>query len=80
MPFTANSTVRDVLNNPEAKRIVERHVPGASSHPQLYQALHMSLREVASYPESGLTPAKLEALLLDLARVDTDSAADQTNS
>ncbi len=69
MPFTAYSTVREVLANPAARTIIDKHIPGASTHPMLDQALHMSLSEVATYPESGLSREKLHALLADLAQV-----------
>jgi hypothetical protein len=44
-------------------------MPGATTHPQLYQALYMTVREIAMYPESGLTNDKLNALLSDLERI-----------
>jgi hypothetical protein len=70
MAFTIRSTVKEIMANEQARAIVERHLPGASSHPQLYEALYMSLGEVAMYPESGLTQQKLQALLADLAQVE----------
>lgn len=57
------------MANDQARAIVDKHIPGASTHPQLYQAMYMTLAEVATYPESGLTQAKLQALLNDLAAV-----------
>jgi hypothetical protein len=69
MPFTVNSTMRQVLANPSAHEIIERHVPGATTHPQLNLALDMSLREIALYPEAELTREKLQALLDDLAKI-----------
>jgi hypothetical protein len=62
MPFTLSSTIRDLLNHEEARAIVEKHMPGASKHPDLPMAMHMSLREVSYYPESGLTPTKLKTI------------------
>lgn len=69
MPFTARSTVRELMANEQARSVLDKHVPGASTHPQLYEAMYMTLSEVATYPESGLTQAKLQALLADLATV-----------
>lgn len=69
MPFSLNSTVREILANEQAKAVVERHLPGASTHPDLPQALHMTLRDVSYYPESGLTQAKLKAIEEDLKKL-----------
>lgn len=70
MAFNEKSMVKDILANPEARAVVERHLPGATSHPQIYEAMYMTLGEVATYPESGLTPQKLQSLLADLAKID----------
>ncbi|CAN5527081.1 hypothetical protein BH10CHL1_BH10CHL1_15730 [soil metagenome] len=69
MSFTIHSTVRQVLANPTAREILERHVPGAAAHPQLDLAMDLSLREVSMYPESGVDREKLQALLADLAKI-----------
>jgi hypothetical protein len=69
MPFNVYSTVRQILANPTAREIIERHIPGATTHPQLNMAMDMLLGEVATYPESGLTSEKLQALLADLAKI-----------
>jgi hypothetical protein len=69
MAFTLNSTVREIMANERARAVIDKHIPGASTHPQLPEAMYMTLREVSMYPESGLTPAKLQALLEDLAKL-----------
>jgi hypothetical protein len=69
MSFTIYSTVGKILSNEQAKALVEKHFPGASSHPMLSMAWGMTLGEVASYPEAGITSTKLQALLADLATV-----------
>jgi len=69
MPLSTKSTIRDLIANPDAKAILEKHLPGASRHPDLPQALYMSLREVMYYPEAasaGVTKEKLEAIDADL--------------
>jgi hypothetical protein len=70
MPFTIRSTIKEILANEEARAVVERHLPGATSHPQLYEAMNMTMGEVAMYPESGLNQQTLQALLNDLAKID----------
>lgn len=69
MSFNANSKIRDLINDPRAKAILEKHVPGASNHPQLYMAMDMSLQEVSWYPESGLNPTKLKAIVAELEQL-----------
>ena len=69
MLFNVNSKIRDILNHEQAKAILEKHLPGASTHPQLHMALDMSLKEASWYPESGLTQAKLKAMVEELEQI-----------
>lgn len=69
MAFNIYSSVGKILSNAQAKAIVEKHFPGSSTHPMLDLAWGMTLGELASYPEVGLTAEKLQALLADLATV-----------
>jgi len=69
MAFNIHSTIGKIMSNEQAKVIVEKHLPGATTHPMLDEARGMTLGEVASYPEAGITSAKLQALLADLATV-----------
>ena len=66
MAFDEHSRVRDIMADERAKAVVEKHLPGASTHPQLPEALDMTLQEISYYPESGLTREKLAALVADL--------------
>ena len=69
MSYSANSTIRELMADERARAVVEKHLPGASTHPQLPEAMHMTLREVSWYPESGLTQEKLDAIVADLAEL-----------
>ena len=69
--FSANSTVRQVMENDEAKAVLEKHMPGITNHPLLPQAWYMTLREVSMYPESGMTSDKYKAIIADLAAIDS---------
>ena len=69
MAFDVNSKIRDILANEKAKAILDKHIPGASTHPQIDTALGMSLKEISYYSESGLTPEKLKALVEDLEKI-----------
>ena len=60
----------EVIENPQARAIMEKHVPGISNHPLLPQAWYMTLREVSMYPESGVTADKYQAILVELEQID----------
>jgi hypothetical protein len=69
MAFTLYSTVGKIMSNEQAKALVEKHFPGSTSHPMLSMAWGMTLGEVASFPEAGITSAKLQAFLVELAKI-----------
>ncbi len=69
MAFSINSTIKDLLADERAKAVVEKHVPGASRHPQIYEVYYETLKSVSYYPEAaaaGLTREKLEAIDAEL--------------
>jgi hypothetical protein len=72
MAFNIYSTIGKLMSNEQAKAIVEKHLPGASTHPMLGEAWGMTLGEVASYPEAGIVADRLQALLAELATVEDD--------
>ena len=69
MRYGAHTRLRDLLADPRAVAVLEKHVPGATNHPQLHMALDMSLSEIATYPEAGLTTAKFQALIKELSEL-----------
>ena len=69
MPYSIHSTLQELLSNEQAKAVLERHLPGATSHPDLPMALHMTLQQISYYPEAvqaGVTQEKLLAIDADL--------------
>ncbi len=69
MMYDSKSTVKEVMEDDQARAIVEKHLPGASNHPLLTQAWYMTMREVSMYPESGMTADKYRAILDDFADI-----------
>ncbi len=69
MPFSISSTIRQILADEQAKAVLEKYMPGASTHPQIDMAMGMTLREVATYPEANLSAANLKALVADLEKL-----------
>lgn len=70
MSFGANSRVRELMADDRAKAVVEKYLPGASSHPQLPMAMDMTLKELSWYPEAGLSQDKLKAIVADLETIE----------
>ena len=69
MSYTMHSTLRDILSDERAKAVLEKHMPGASSHPDLPMAMHMTLQQISYYPEAaeaGLSQETLQAIDADL--------------
>lgn len=69
MSLTIHSTLRDILSDERAKAVLEKHMPGASSHPDLPMAMHMTLQQISYYPEAaeaGLSQEKLQAIDAEL--------------
>ena len=69
MAYSAQSTLQQLLSNEQTKAVLERHLPGASSHPDLPMAMHMTLMQISYYPEAaqaGLTQETLQAIDAEL--------------
>jgi len=69
MAFSVDSKLGELIANEKTKAILEKFMPGMSTHPQLSMAKGMSLKMIAAFPQSGLTPDKLKAIGAELAKV-----------
>ncbi len=69
MPFSVDSTLKDLLADPRASDVLRRFFPGRENDPQVSMVMYYTLRSVASYPEAGISPEKLEALDEELRRL-----------
>jgi hypothetical protein len=66
MAFTLDSTLGEILADPQAVKVLDQYIPGASTHPMIGMAKGMSLRMIVSMPQAaqlGLTQAKVEEVL-----------------
>lgn len=70
MAFTGDSTINDILANEKAKAVVEKYVPGFTTHPQLAMVTSMSLKAVALFPEANISSDKLAAIIEDLSKIE----------
>lgn len=68
--YTVDSTALGVLlDNPQTKAIVDKHIPGMSSNPQIDMARAMTLKVIQPYAADTVTDAALTAIDADLAKV-----------
>jgi len=70
MAFTGDSTINDILASEKATAVVEKYIPGFSTHPQLAMVKSMSLKAVALFPEANISSDKLAAIIEDLSKIE----------
>jgi hypothetical protein len=69
MEFTLDTTLGEILDNPQAKAVLDQQLPGVSSNPMITMARGMSLNMVLAMPQAaqfGLTKEKAEAILAEI--------------
>jgi hypothetical protein len=64
MAYTANSTISEIMQHPNASAIFEKHSGMKINPAQLQMAMGMSLQQVAGFV--GWGPDKIEAIIKDL--------------
>ena len=62
MAITLESTLKEVLNNPQAAAILDKYSPGFSKNPMLKLGMGMTLRKCVSFPQAKLTEEQIKAL------------------
>jgi hypothetical protein len=70
MAYSQTSLVKDVMADARARAVIEKYIPGATAHPQVYDALYMTLGDVASFPQAGVSRQTFQAILSELAALD----------
>jgi para-nitrobenzyl esterase len=69
MEVTLDTTLGTLLDNPQAKAVLEQYLPGVSSNPLVALAKGMSLKSILSMPQAaqlGLTEEKAEQILAEI--------------
>ena len=72
MAITLDTTLGAILDEPKAKAILDKHLPGVSSNPMIAMARGMSIKMILSMPQAaqfGFTKEKAEALLAEINKV-----------
>jgi len=69
MTITLDSTLGALLDDPQAKAVLDEYLPGVSDNPLAAMAKGMSLRMILSMPQAaqlGLTQEKAEEILAEV--------------
>ena len=72
MAFTLDTTLGALIDDPKAKAVLDKYLPGASSNPMIAMAKGMSIKMILSMPQAaqfGFTKEKAEAILAEINKV-----------
>ena len=69
MAFTLDTTLGTLLDDPQAKAVLDKYLPGISSNPLVGMVKGMSINSLLSMPQAaqlGLTKEKAEEILAEV--------------
>jgi len=66
---TADTDIGTLLDDPAAKAIIEKHIPGFTTNEQVDMARGMTLKDVQQYAADEVTDAKLAAIDAEFAKL-----------
>lgn len=69
MEITLDTTLGTILDDPKAKAVLDKYLPGVSSNPLTAMAKGMALKTILSMPQAaqlGITKEKVESILVEI--------------
>ncbi|HEX7821676.1 MAG TPA: hypothetical protein VF463_13790 [Sphingobium sp.] len=66
---TTDTAIGDLLADPAAKAVIDKHIPGLSDSPQIGMASGMTLRAIQPMAGDMITVPMLDAVDTDLAKL-----------
>lgn len=66
---TADTEIGTLLDDPAAKAIIEKHIPGLVGNDQIDMARTMTLRAIQPFAEAEVTDERLAAIDAELAKL-----------
>jgi hypothetical protein len=69
MAFTLDTTLGEILNDPQAKAVLDKQLPGIADNPMIAMAKGMSINMILSMPQAaqlGFTKEKANAILAEI--------------
>lgn len=62
MPLSVDSKIKEIMKNPDAVEVMEKHTPGFSTNPQMKMVQGLTFRALAKFPQAGISPEKIEEI------------------
>ncbi len=72
MAYTLDTPFGTLLDNPQAKTVIDRYLPGVSSNPMVGMLRGLTLNMVLSMPQAaqmGITKDKVQSMLDEVNKV-----------
>ncbi len=69
MKLTLESKISELLDDEQGRQIVEKHLPGLSSHPMIAMARAMTLGQIVPFSGGQITEERLQAIAADLEKL-----------
>jgi para-nitrobenzyl esterase len=69
MKVTLDTTIGTLIDDPKARAVLDKQMPGISNNPMIAMAKGMSLNMILSMPQAaqlGITKEKVNALLAEI--------------
>jgi hypothetical protein len=69
MPFTRDTKIGELLDNPQAKAVLDKQMPGLADNPMIAMVKGMTLNMLLSMPQAaqlGITKEKVDAFLVEI--------------
>ena len=72
MAYTVDSTLGQLLDDPQAKAVIDQYLPGVSTNPMVAMVKGMSLKMLLTLPQAaqfGITQEKVDQILVEINKV-----------
>lgn len=66
---SASTDIGTLIDNPDTKAVLVKHMPGFVDNPQIGMARSMTLKQIQSFAADQITDEKLAAIDADLAKI-----------
>jgi len=71
-PFTLDTKLGTLIDNPQAKTVIDKYLPGVTTNPMIAMVKGMTLNAILAMPQAkqlGLTKEKVEKVLVEINKV-----------